>query len=167
MIAVLVKATSRGPVFFLQERVGQGRTSYRMWKFRTMVEGSEAQGPQWAEENDLRATRIGRFLRRRRLDEIPQFLNVLGGSMSIVGPRPERDHFVRRLAGEIPHYGLRFEAKPGITGWAQIHFPYTASVEDSREKLKYDLFYIRNFTPGLDLRILLRTVRVMLFGAGR
>jgi len=167
LIAILVKLTSRGPLFFMQERVGKGRASYKMWKFRTMVVGAEAEGPQWAEENDLRATRFGRLLRRTRLDELPQFLNVLGGSMSIVGPRPEREHFVLRLAEEIPHYALRFEAKPGITGWAQIHFPYTASVQDTREKLKYDLYYMRRFTIGLDLKIVLRTARVMLFGLGR
>ncbi len=166
-IAVLVKITSAGPVFFVQERVGRGRTSYRMWKFRTMVVGAEAEGPQWAEENDLRATRFGRLLRRTRLDELPQFLNVLGGSMTIVGPRPEREHFVLRLLEEIPHYGLRFEVKPGITGWAQIHFPYTASVEDTREKLKYDLYYLRHFSIRLDLKIILKTARVMLFGMGR
>jgi len=167
IIAAMIKLTSRGPLFFIQERVGKGRSGYRMWKFRTMIEGAEADGPQWAEENDLRATRFGRFLRRTRLDELPQFLNVLGGTMSIVGPRPEREPFVRRLAGEIPLYALRFESKPGITGWAQVHFPYTASVEDSREKLKFDLYYLRRFSPALDLRIVLRTVRVMLFGLGR
>jgi exopolysaccharide biosynthesis polyprenyl glycosylphosphotransferase len=167
LIAVLVKAASRGPILFLQDRVGEGRTPYRILKFRTMVVGAEPEGPQWAEENDLRVTRIGRILRRTRLDELPQFLNVLGGSMSVVGPRPEREFFVRRLEAEIPLYSLRFVAKPGITGWAQIHYRYGASVEDSREKLKLDLYYIRNFSLWLDLKILFRTLRVMLFGSGR
>lgn len=167
LIAALVKATSRGPILFLQDRVGEGRTPYRILKFRTMVVGAEPEGPQWAEENDLRVTRIGRILRRTRLDELPQFLNALGGSMSVVGPRPEREFFVRRLEAEIPLYALRFLAKPGITGWAQIHYRYGASVEDSREKLKLDLYYIRNFSLALDVKILVRTLRVMLFGLGR
>lgn len=167
LIAAAIKATSRGPVLFIQDRVGEGRTPYRILKFRTMIVNAEAAGPQWAEENDLRVTGIGRFLRRTRLDELPQFLNVLGGSMSVVGPRPEREFFVRRLEAEIPLYVLRFTTKPGITGWAQIHYRYGASVEDSREKLKLDLYYVRNFSLALDLKILLRTVRVMLFGLGQ
>ncbi len=167
LLAVAIKATSRGPVLFFQERVGEGGTSYKIIKFRTMIVEAEADGPQWAEENDLRVTRIGRVLRRARLDELPQFLNSLGGSMSVVGPRPEREFFVRKLQAEIPLYDLRFTTKPGITGWAQIHYRYGASVEDSREKLKLDLYYVRNFSLGLDLKILLRTVRVMLFGLGR
>jgi len=167
LIAVAIKATSRGPVFFFQDRAGEGRTPYRILKFRTMIVNAEADGPQWAEKNDLRVTGIGRILRRTRLDELPQFLNVLGGSMSIVGPRPEREFFVHRLEAEIPLYALRFTTKPGITGWAQIHYRYGASVEDSREKLKLDLYYVRNFSLALDLKILLGTVRVIFFGSGR
>ena len=167
LIAAAIKLTSRGPVLFLQDRVGEGRTPYRILKFRTMIINAEADGPQWAEENDLRVTGIGRILRRTRLDELPQFLNVLGGSMSVVGPRPEREFFVRRLEAGIPLYALRFTTKPGITGWAQIHYRYGASVEDSREKLKLDLYYVRNFSLALDFKILLRTAKVMLFGLGR
>jgi exopolysaccharide biosynthesis polyprenyl glycosylphosphotransferase len=167
LVAVLVKTTSRGPVFFIQDRVGEARTTYRILKFRTMIVGAEQAGPQWAEENDLRVTRLGRILRRTRIDELPQFLNVLGGSMSVVGPRPEREYFVRRLEVEIPLYSLRFVTKPGITGWAQIHYPYGASVEDSKEKLMLDLYYIRNFSLWLDVKIFLHTLRVMLFGLGR
>jgi exopolysaccharide biosynthesis polyprenyl glycosylphosphotransferase len=167
LIAALVKATSRGPILFVQDRVGEGRIPYRILKFRTMVVDAEAEGPQWAEEKDLRVTRFGRILRRTRLDELPQFLNSLEGSMSVVGPRPEREFFVRLLEAEIPLYALRFAAKPGITGWAQIHYRYGASVEDSREKLKLDLYYIRNFSLALDVKILFRTLRVMLFGLGR
>jgi exopolysaccharide biosynthesis polyprenyl glycosylphosphotransferase len=167
LIAAAIKLTSRGPILFIQDRVGEGGTPYRILKFRTMIVDAEVEGPQWAEENDLRITRFGRVLRRRRLDELPQFLNVLTGSMSVVGPRPEREFFVRRLEAEIPLYTLRLVTKPGITGWAQIHYHYGASVEDSREKLKLDLYYVRNFSLTLDLKILLRTARVMLFGLGR
>jgi exopolysaccharide biosynthesis polyprenyl glycosylphosphotransferase len=167
LLGLLIKLTSKGPVFYVQDRLGEGEKTYRLRKFRTMVADAEKGGPRWAEEKDLRVTAVGRVLRKTRLDELPQFTNVLKGDMSLVGPRPEREFFVRQLEKEIPAYALRFLAKPGITGWAQIYYPYGASVEDAREKLRYDLYYIKNFSLGLDLKILLKTFRVMFFGAGR
>jgi exopolysaccharide biosynthesis polyprenyl glycosylphosphotransferase len=167
LVAALIKLTSRGPVFFHQERLGRGEYPYRLWKFRTMVPGAEPAGPQWADEDDARITRVGRILRKIRLDELPQLVNVLKGEMSLVGPRPEREYFVRRLSVRIPFYELRFYVKPGITGWAQINYRYGSSVEDATEKLMYDLFYIKNRSTWLDLKILIKTLRVIFLGMGR
>jgi len=167
LTAALIKLTSRGPVFFFQERLGRGENPYRLWKFRTMVPGAEIAGPQWADEADARITRVGRILRKIRLDELPQLVNVLKGEMSLVGPRPEREYFVRQLSAQIPFYELRFYVKPGITGWAQINYRYGSSVEDATEKLMYDLFYIKNRSIWLDFKILIKTLRVISLGMGR
>ncbi|MBL8725652.1 MAG: TIGR03013 family PEP-CTERM/XrtA system glycosyltransferase [Planctomycetes bacterium] len=164
---LLIKLTSKGPVFFRQERVGQDGVPFELVKFRTMRPDAEsATGPVWAQKNDHRVTPIGRILRLSRIDEIPQFLNILRGEMSFVGPRPERPHFVAQLQHEIPFYGLRHTVKPGLTGWAQVRHPYGASVEDAREKLRYDLYYIKNLNLLFDLNIVLRTVKVILRGSG-
>jgi sugar transferase (PEP-CTERM system associated) len=164
--AVLIKLDSKGPIFFAQERVGQNGTTFHVLKFRTMRTDAEAAGPQWATKNDSRVTRIGRFLRISRIDEIPQMLNVLTGKMSFVGPRPERPVFVEELSQKIPYYPLRHTVKPGLTGWAQVNHPYGASVEDAAEKLRYDLYYVKNMGPLFDLNIIFRTVGVILFGKG-
>jgi sugar transferase (PEP-CTERM system associated) len=166
LIALLVKTTSKGPVFFMQERVGEEGKHFRVVKFRTMRTDAEKDGPQWAQKNDSRVTGIGRILRRSRLDEIPQFLNVLAGSMSFVGPRPERQHFVDTLKRDIPFYMLRHTVKPGLTGWAQVRHPYGASTEDAQEKLRYDLYYIKNMSLLFDLNIMFRTIAVILRGSG-
>jgi sugar transferase (PEP-CTERM system associated) len=166
-IALAVKMTSRGPVFYRQKRVGFNGTVFECYKFRTMCADAEADsGPTWAGDDDPRITPVGRFLRTGRLDEIPQLWNVLRGDMSLVGPRPERPEFVERLSREIPHYNLRHTIRPGVTGWAQIRFKYGSSVEDAKEKLRYDLFYVKNMSPGLDLLVLFETVKVILLGRG-
>ncbi|MBM3294820.1 MAG: sugar transferase, partial [Candidatus Aminicenantes bacterium] len=159
LIALLIKATSRGKVFYRQERVGKNGTVFKLMKFRSMIERAEDSEPVWAKEKDERVTKVGRILRRVHADELPQLLNVLKGEMSLVGPRPERPGFVEMLEREIPFYGLRHLVKPGLTGWAQINHPYAASLEDSKVKLEYDLYYIAHMGLGFDLRILLRTVQ--------
>jgi sugar transferase (PEP-CTERM system associated) len=165
--AVLIKIDSEGPVIFLQDRVGENRKTYLTYKFRSMIVNAEKQsGPVWAEDNDDRITRIGKIIRKLRIDEIPQLLNVLKGDMSFVGPRPEREFFVDKLESIIPYYGERFNVKPGITGWAQVSYGYGASVEDAIEKLKYDLFYIKNMSIFMDLMIILRTIKIVVFGKG-
>lgn len=167
LAALAVKLTSPGPVFFTQERVGEDGRLFKVVKFRTMRSDAEkATGPVWAQKNDSRVTKVGKFLRLTRIDEIPQFLNILAGQMSFVGPRPERPHFVEQLTKEIPFYMLRHTVKPGLTGWAQVCHPYGASVEDAREKLRYDLYYIKNLGFLFDLNIMLRTVAVILSGKG-
>ena len=167
LTAIAVKATSRGPIFFRQERTGQDGQPFHLIKFRTMRTDAEKEsGPVWAQKNDARVTAVGRFLRLSRIDEIPQFLNILRGDMSFVGPRPERPHFVEQLQKEIPFYPLRHTVKPGLTGWAQVRHPYGASIEDAQEKLRYDLYYIKNLSLLFDLNIMLRTVRVILRGSG-
>ena len=165
--AALIKLTSRGPVFFVQERVGEDGEPFKLIKFRTMQNDAEAKsGPVWAQKNDTRVTPIGKFLRTTRIDEIPQFLNILAGQMSFVGPRPERPHFVDQLEAEIPFYPLRHTVKPGLTGWAQVCHPYGASTEDAQEKLRYELYYIKNIGLLFDLNIILRTIAVILRGTG-
>jgi sugar transferase (PEP-CTERM system associated) len=164
---VAIRLDSRGPIFFRQPRVGQEGQEFTVLKLRTMRVDAERQtGPVWAKVDDDRVTRVGRFLRLTRIDEIPQMLNVLAGHMSFVGPRPERPFFVKELTREIPFYPLRLTVKPGITGWAQVNHHYGASVDDAVEKLRYDLYYIKNMSPLFDLNILLRTVGVVLFGKG-
>jgi sugar transferase (PEP-CTERM system associated) len=164
---LLVKLSSKGPVFFVQERVGQDGLPFRLVKLRTMRTDAEKEsGPVWAQKNDSRVTPIGRLLRLSRIDEIPQFVNILRGQMSFVGPRPERPHFVEQLQQEIPFYPLRHTVKPGLTGWAQVRHPYGASIDDAREKLRYDLYYIKNMSLLFDLNIMLRTVTVILRGKG-
>lgn len=165
--ALLIKLTSRGPVFFCQERTGQDGVPFKLIKFRTMrVDAEKESGPVWAQKNDARVTPIGRFLRLSRLDEIPQFLNILAGQMSFVGPRPERPHFVEQLKQSIPFYPLRHTVKPGLTGWAQVRHPYGASIEDAQEKLRYDLYYIKNMGLLFDVSIMFRTIAVILRGSG-
>ena len=167
LAALAIKLTSRGPVFFTQERTGQDGAPFRLIKFRTMqVDAEKHSGPVWAEKNDKRITPIGRFLRLSRIDEIPQLVNILSGHMSFVGPRPERPHFVEQLTREIPFYPLRHTVKPGLTGWAQVQHTYGASVDDAREKLRYDLYYIKNMALLLDLTIIWKTVAVILHGKG-
>jgi exopolysaccharide biosynthesis polyprenyl glycosylphosphotransferase len=167
LTALAVKIESPGPVFYRQQRVGQFDTTFTLFKFRSMMADAEAGGsPRWAQKQDPRITRVGRFIRATRIDELPQLANVIRGEMSMVGPRPERPHFVEQLARAIPFYRQRGYVKPGLTGWAQVNFPYGASVEDAREKLAYDLYYVKNRTILLDVIILLSTVRVVLFREG-
>lgn len=166
-IPLMIRLDSRGPIFFRQERVGENDVSFTLIKFRSMrLDAEKSTGPVWAQKNDPRVTRLGNFMRRTRIDEIPQLFNVLKGEMSFVGPRPERPSFVQQLNQEIPYYSLRHSVKPGITGWAQIKYPYGASVRDSYEKLKYDLFYIKNVSFYLDWAIVLSTIRVVLSARG-
>jgi sugar transferase (PEP-CTERM system associated) len=166
LVALAVKLDSQGPIFYRQERVGAGGKSYFLWKFRSMRTDAEKNGAVWARANDDRVTRVGRFIRKTRMDEIPQVFNVLMGDMSFVGPRPERPVFVEQLKQQIPFYGLREAVKPGITGWAQIRYPYGASVEDSRNKLEFDLYYVKNGSLFLDIGIIFHTVRHVLLGRG-
>lgn len=166
LFALLVKLDSKGPAFFRQERVGLYGETFRIVKLRSMRTDAEKDGAKWAEENDPRITRLGRFIRKVRIDELPQAWSVLTGQMSFVGPRPEVPRFVDDLQQQIPFYGERHMVKPGITGWAQINYPYGASIEDSRKKLEYDLYYAKNYTPFLDFVILLQTLRVILWPEG-
>ena len=165
-VALAIKLDSSGSVFYRQERVGQDGKTFTMLKFRSMRNDAEENGPKWAAINDDRITRVGRFIRKYRLDEIPQMINVLKGDMSFIGPRPERPIFVDKFAKEIPYYPQRHVVKPGISGWAQIRYPYGASKEDALEKLKYDLYYIRHFSIFFDISIILETGKVVLLGKG-
>ena len=165
--ALLIRLEGGGPIFYRQERVGQGGRVFEILKFRSMRNDAERDGkPKWAISNDVRITRIGRFIRRTRIDELPQIINVLSGEMSFVGPRPERPFFVRQLVQEIPFYAARHSVKPGITGWAQVRYPYGASLQDASQKLQYDLYYVKNHSLFLDLLILVETVEVVLWGKG-
>ena len=166
LTALAIRLDSRGPVLYRQERVGLHGRVFTLIKFRSMRVDAERDGPVWAAVHDTRVTRVGRHLRRMRIDELPQLYNVIAGTMSLVGPRPERPHFVERLAEAIPHYNERCHVKPGVTGWAQINYRYGASVEDARIKLSYDLHYVQNRTLLMDLVILFLTVRVVLFQEG-
>ena len=167
IIVLLIKLSSPGPVLYRQKRVGLGGVPFDCFKFRTMRPDAEAQsGPTWASDNDPRVTTVGAFLRRTRLDEIPQLWNVVRGDMAFVGPRPERPEFVEYLSQQIPYYNLRHLTRPGITGWAQINYGYGSSVEEAKEKLKYDLYYIRNGCIMLDLVIAFDTLRAVLVGRG-
>jgi sugar transferase (PEP-CTERM system associated) len=167
LIAILIKLTSKGPVLYRQKRVGLNGKVFECYKFRTMRSDAEADtGPTWACDDDPRITKVGHFLRASRLDEIPQLWNVLKGDMAFVGPRPERPEFVEKLSQAIPYYNLRHATRPGITGWAQTLYKYGNTVEDSTEKLRYDLYYIKNCSPGLDLWIIFNTIRTVLLGKG-
>lgn len=166
LTAVLIKLDSRGPIFYRQERVGTNGKPFVLLKFRSMRVDAEQDGPVWASKHDDRTTRIGRIIRKIRVDEIPQFWNILRGEMNFVGPRPERPHFVAQLAEEIPYYEQRHLIPPGLTGWAQIKYPYGASIEDARQKLQYDLFYVKNQSLMLDAIVLFETVKIILFGRG-
>jgi len=165
--AVMIKLESAGPMLYRQERVGLNGRTFSIAKFRSMRTDAEKDGkPRWASANDDRVTRVGHIIRRLRIDELPQLINVLRGDMSLVGPRPERPFFVEQLTQEIPFYALRHSVKPGVTGWAQVRYPYGATVEDSQEKLQYDLYYVKNHTLFLDLVVLMETVGVVLTGKG-
>jgi exopolysaccharide biosynthesis polyprenyl glycosylphosphotransferase len=167
LLALLIKLDSPGPVFFRQTRVGEKDRHFTLYKFRTMRQDAESlTGAVWAQEDDPRVTRMGRIVRKTRFDEIPQLLNVLKGDMSFVGPRPERPEFVGQLGEKIPYYSSRHCVKPGITGWAQVRYPYGASEEDALEKLRYDLYYIKNYSLWLEFLIILETVKVVLFAKG-
>jgi len=165
--ALLIKLESPGPVLYRQERTGLNGRGFSIAKFRSMRNDAEKDGkPVWASTNDARVTRVGGVIRKLRIDELPQLINVLVGEMSLVGPRPERPYFVEQLTQEIPFYALRHSVKPGVTGWAQVRYPYGATVEDSQEKLQYDLYYVKNHTLFLDLVVLMETVNVVLTGKG-
>jgi lipopolysaccharide/colanic/teichoic acid biosynthesis glycosyltransferase len=192
LISVAIRLDSPGPVFFRQERLGKDGKPFQIVKFRTMVQDAERFGAQWACQNDPRITRVGRILRKLRLDELPQLINIFKGEMSLIGPRPEREVFIREfqepraeirqgrrandapgtkvicnMQERLPYYSHRLVVKPGLTGWAQVMYPYAASLEDTREKLCYDLYYIKNMGFFLDLSIVLKTIRIILFGRGR
>lgn len=167
LAALAVKLESRGPVFYRQERVGQNGAPFRVTKFRSMCQDAEKDGrPQWATKNDARVTRVGKIIRRTRIDELPQLFNVLSGEMSMVGPRPERQFFVDELVEKIPFFAVRHSVKPGVTGWAQVRYEYGSTVEDAAAKLQYDLYYVKNHSLFLDLLILIETVAVVLTGRG-
>lgn len=165
--AIIVKLESRGPIFFIQERIGEGNKKFNIVKFRSMTTDAEKDGPKWATKNDNRVTKFGKIMRLTRIDELPQLWNVLRGEMSFVGPRPEREFFIEQLEKEIPYYNLRHTVKPGLTGWAQVMYPYGASVEDAYRKLQYDLYYIKHHDILFDLKVLLKTVTIVIFGKGR
>jgi sugar transferase (PEP-CTERM system associated) len=165
-ISLAIYLESGKPILFQQERVGLKGRRFRMLKFRSMYQDADKGGPVWASHDDKRITRVGRRLRRYRLDEVPQFINVLRGDMSIVGPRPEQPGFVNMLEAEIPYYAQRHAVRPGITGWAQIKYQYGSSINDAIRKLEYELFYIKHMSISFDLLIIFRTIQVVLFGAG-
>lgn len=167
MAAIIVKLESKGPIFFVQERIGEGNKKFNIIKFRSMTTDAEKNGPQWASKNDNRVTRWGKIMRATRIDELPQLWNVLRGEMSFVGPRPEREYFIQQLEKEIPYYNLRHTVKPGLTGWAQVMYPYGASVEDAYRKLQYDLYYIKHHDIIFDIKVLLKTITIVIFGKGR
>ncbi|MCX6785491.1 MAG: sugar transferase [Candidatus Komeilibacteria bacterium] len=166
-IALAIKLSSNGPILFKQIRVGKDGQTFLALKFRTMYENAEKSGPMWARENDPRITKVGRFLRKVRLDEIPQLINILKGDMSFVGPRPERPEFINELELKIPFYKERLLVKPGLTGWAQINFPYADSAESSLKKLQYDLYYIKHRSFFLDLSVVLKTISIVFKQSGR
>ena len=166
LVAIAVRLTSPGPVLFRQKRVGLNGKHFTLYKFRSMrVDAEAGTGAVWAKRNDPRVTRIGGFLRKTRLDELPQLFNVVTGKMAIVGPRPERPEFVSVLAEQIPFYRQRHAVKPGVTGWAQINYKYGDTIEDTIVKLEYDLYYIKNLSPSLDLFIMFHTAKVMWFSS--
>jgi len=167
LIILAIKIDSRGAIFYKQRRISQDGQIFKVIKFRSMIEEAEKNGVQWADQQDHRITRVGNFLRKTRLDELPQMWNIFIGQMSFIGPRPERIEFVQQLEKEIPYYQIRHIVKPGLTGWAQVNFHYGASVQDSIEKLQYELYYIKHRSFILDLSILLRTIKIVLKGGGR
>jgi lipopolysaccharide/colanic/teichoic acid biosynthesis glycosyltransferase len=167
VVAIWIEDGFGAPIVFRQKRVGQSGRIFEVLKFRSMTVDAEGDGKaRWATTNDSRITRVGQFIRRVRIDELPQIINVLAGDMAFIGPRPERPEFVQELAEEIPYYQVRHGVKPGITGWAQLCYPYGASVDDARQKLQFDLYYVKNHSLFLDFMILLTTVEVVLFGKG-
>jgi sugar transferase (PEP-CTERM system associated) len=166
-LAILIESNGKGPIFYQQSRVGQGGKPFQLLKFRSMCVDAEASGtPQWAKMNDMRVTFVGKIIRRFRIDELPQILNILSGEMSFIGPRPERPEFVSQLSGQINYYCERHRIKPGLSGWAQLCYPYGGSTEDAIEKLQYDLYYVKNHSLFMDLSILIQTAEVVFFGKG-
>jgi lipopolysaccharide/colanic/teichoic acid biosynthesis glycosyltransferase len=166
-VALAIKLNSKGPVFYKQKRLGKDGRIFEIVKFRSMIAEAEKNGAQWTKEKDERITFVGNIFRKTRIDELPQMINVLKGDLSFVGPRPERPEFVKELAEKIPHYSMRHLVKPGLSGWAQINFPYAASVEDAMEKLQYDLYYVKNRSLALEIAILLKTIMLILQRQGR
>jgi exopolysaccharide biosynthesis polyprenyl glycosylphosphotransferase len=167
IIACAIQYSSRGPVFFSQQRIGRYGKPFRIYKFRSMVVDAEAEGPQLSSENDARVTRVGRILRKTRMDEIPQFFNVLIGEMSLVGPRPERDYFIQQIMEKAPHYRHLQRVRPGITSWGQVKFGYAENVDQMIQRLKYDILYIENMSLAMDIKILFYTVLIVLKGTGK
>ena len=158
---------NRGPLFYTQERVGiQGKT-FKIYKLRSMIKNAETEGAVWAQKNDTRITSFGKFLRNTRLDESPQFFNILKGDMSLIGPRPERPEFVKDLEEKIPFYAIRHVIRPGLTGWAQVNYPYANTIEEQETKLRYDLYYIKQRNTFLDFKILIKTITTVLFYRGQ
>ena len=166
LTAIAIRVESPGPVIYRQRRVGLFGQDFTVYKFRSMRTDAEKNGAVWAMKSDPRVTKVGKIIRKTRIDELPQLWNVLKGEMSLIGPRPERPEFVKELEKEIPFYSLRHAVKPGVTGWAQVCYPYGSSVEDSRRKLEYDLYYAKNMSILLDVRIILKTIGVVLFPKG-
>lgn len=166
-VAIAIKLSSKGPIFYSQVRTGLNGKKFRVYKFRSMYQNAESKGIQWAQKKDPRITKVGAFIRLTRIDELPQLWNVFKGEMSLVGPRPERPEFDLQLREQIPYYDVRYLVKPGITGWAQVCYPYGASVEDAYQKVAYDLYYIKNYSLFLDLAIAFKTLRVVILGKGR
>jgi lipopolysaccharide/colanic/teichoic acid biosynthesis glycosyltransferase len=169
LIALAIKLDSSGPVFFLDERAGLGGRPFRLIKFRTMRGQSDMDSERrsvWHRDDEARITRVGRWIRKLRLDELPQFWNILKGDMDLVGPRPEIMRNVKTMSEQIPYYSLRHVVRPGLTGWAQVRHGYSVSLEQVTEKMRHDLFYIKHMSPWLDLRILVDTVKIVLFGRG-
>ena len=164
--AIIIKLESPGSIFYMQERVGQNRTTFKLIKLRSMCKDAEKDGAVWASVNDSRVTRFGAIMRKTRIDELPQLWNILKGEMSMVGPRPERPVFVEKLVQIIPYYDIRHTAKPGVTGWAQVCYPYGASTEDALHKLEYDLYYLKNISIALDMLIIFKTIKIILFQRG-
>ncbi len=164
--AIIIKLESRGPIIFKQTRVGLGDKEFTVYKFRSMAQDAEKDGAKWAEKNDARVTKFGKIIRKFRIDELPQFWNILIGDMSLIGPRPEQPAFVRQLEKRIPYYSIRHTIKPGLSGWAQINYPYGATEEDALNKLEYELYYIKNMSVLLEIKIILKTIGVMIFGQG-
>jgi exopolysaccharide biosynthesis polyprenyl glycosylphosphotransferase len=168
LVAILIKLESPGPVFFWQERVGRRGKVFNLFKFRSMRNEAEAiNGPAFAQKNDPRITRVGAIIRKIRLDEVPQLINIFKGDMDMVGPRPERPIFVKQLEEQVPYYNLRHSVRPGLTGWAQVNYMYGESFKDSKEKLHYDLYYVKHLSWHLDLLIIFLTVKEVLIGGGR
>jgi len=167
LTALAVRLETKGPAIYKQTRTGRDGKPFVILKFRSMRIDAEKDGAKWASENDSRITRVGQFIRKTRLDELPQFFNILEGSMSFVGPRPERPEFNQTLEKDLSFYALRHMVQPGLTGWAQVLYPYGASTEDAKEKLQYDLYYIKNYSLWLDISIVLKTITVVVFGRGR
>lgn len=165
--AIIVRLESPGPIIYSQDRVGENGKEFKVHKFRSMRNDAEKDGAKWAQVNDPRVTKFGNFMRKTRIDELPQLINVLKGEMSFIGPRPERMVFIKELEKEIPYYNLRHMVKPGLTGWAQVMYPYGASVEDARRKLEYDLYYIKHHSLYLDMMIMFMTFKTVVFGKGR